>query len=688
VAFVLMLLSSIYIEKFFTTPKDSIANSVNTLLIGVTIYLNNDYTKENYWLIFTYVLFVFLPSMFFLLTYEKHRKINFILKYSSNIGKAKVIFPIAALLSFTKISYAGSTFDLNIEKEKLIILVVFYLICLIFLNKWSIDLVNKLINKLFGKTENFGKIRSNHEPNILIIEFSKKSGVKINDLVAVGGLLKDEKNKFNIENEKRLGIVLDFVGGAIEDDFVLTRIYLLSEPQRNLNSSHSGLSNLTDECLLVPNPDEVISKVTSLKIKYYWERRNDIIALVSSFTNINILKADIVKHQQLENAQLISVVNNFPSRLIRYQIIEAENQLENTKERKDYGYTKMDAYQLGEWRKPKNENGEEDLNRLRQFFEFQWVPQVNSPIMKWNKDYDEINIEEGNVDLNGYFLLGNVPKTNLKIYLNLKDLVSHHTAILGVTGSGKTTLVFKLLKEINETGVFIICLDITGEYKDKIIDHEDFINDDFKSKYKEALNILKEDDKQKKVDEVVKERINELKVLKKITILEMLEISNTKSSLDFTQYLIHSILKYGKDIYDMNLGKKENEKDKFQCCLVLEEAHTLVPENLGIGGDYGASTAVLNKICQIALQGRKYNVGFLLISQRTATVKKTVLNQCNTMIAFRAYDETSYNFLQSYFGNEYVQEIAHLKNDGDSRYVIAAGKAVVADRPVIVEVKK
>ena len=68
------------------------------------------------------------------------------------------------------------------------------------------------------------------------------------------------------------------------------------------------------------------------------------------------------------------------------------------------------------------------------------------------------------------------------------------------------------------------------------------------------------------------------------------------------------------------------EKVSFQCCLVFEEAHTLVPENVGVGGDYGASKAVIDKISQIALQGRKYNVRFVLVSQRTAIVKKTVLN--------------------------------------------------------------
>ena len=127
-------------------------------------------------------------------------------------------------------------------------------------------------------------------------------------------------------------------------------------------------------------------------------------------------------------------------------------------------------------------------------------------------------------------------------------------------------------------------------------------------------------------------------------------------------------------------------KSKFKCCIILEEAHTLVPQDVAVN-DWDAK-ALVTKLSQISLQGRKYNVGFIIISQRTATVQKTVLNQCNTMISFRAYDETSFHFLSSYYGEDYVKEITHLKNDGDSRHAIVAGKAVVADRPVIVEIKK
>ena len=46
---------------------------------------------------------------------------------------------------------------------------------------------------------------------------------------------------------------------------------------------------------------------------------------------------------------------------------------------------------------------------------------------------------------------------------------------------------------------------------------------------------------------------------------------------------------------------------------------------------------------QIALQGRKYGIGMLVIAQRTANVSKTILTQCNTVICFQAFDETIQN---------------------------------------------
>jgi len=71
------------------------------------------------------------------------------------------------------------------------------------------------------------------------------------------------------------------------------------------------------------------------------------------------------------------IINNNIENPIRYQIIEAETQRENQENKKDSGFTKFEAYQLGEWRKPKDSKGQYIQNKFHQFFEFPWTPQMN-----------------------------------------------------------------------------------------------------------------------------------------------------------------------------------------------------------------------------------------------------------------------------------------------------------------------
>lgn len=99
-------------------------------------------------------------------------------------------------------------------------------------------------------------------------------------------------------------------------------------------------------------------------------------------------------------------------------------------------------------------------------------------------------------------------------------------------------------------------------------------------------------------------------------------------------------------------------------------------------GDYSSNKAVVNKIGQIALQGRKYGIGFLVIAQRTANVSKTVLTQCNTIISFQAFDKTSFGFLESYLGNDFLEAMPNLK----FRQAVMVGKAYRSTHPLIVEI--
>ena len=116
---------------------------------------------------------------------------------------------------------------------------------------------------------------------------------------------------------------------------------------------------------------------------------------------------------------------------------------------------------------------------------------------------------------------------------------------------------------------------------------------------------------------------------------------------------------------------------------MMEEAHTLIPEWNAVGGtDDKTAKKLTNTIAQIALQGRKYNVGLLVIAQRTANVSKTILTQCNTIISFKQFDNTSKDFLINHFGDSFIDSLSMLKN----RRAIIAGKALVSDVPIIFKV--
>jgi len=91
---------------------------------------------------------------------------------------------------------------------------------------------------------------------------------------------------------------------------------------------------------------------------------------------------------------------------------------------------------------------------------------------------------------------------------------------------------------------------------------------------------------------------------------------------------------------------------------------------------------LVGKIAQIALQGRKYGVGLLVIAQRTATVSKSILTQCNTIISFNCFDDTSLGFLENVYGASYVPLIPNLPN----LHAIVFGKGVRSQRPIIIQV--
>lgn len=351
---------------------------------------------------------------------------------------------------------------------------------------------------------------------------------------------------------------------------------------------------------------------------------------------------------------------------VYYQVINAST-MEESFQQNPHGTVIVYAAQVGLW----------DANKG--FEKFGWLPSMNSPVFKLpDAATHEIKLQPGE------FVIGNIPGTKMEVKASMPDLVAFHTAILGVTGTGKTELVLGLVRQAYEQGAKIFCVDLTGEYRKRLADLdpvaiglrrnkaeelEEKLFDVETGQYKagDEKRALREfmrsvtGDARKQIDEFLRAAGS------RVGLFELAEVTNTNATLLATELFLSEIM----------LWARANRKSR-RILIVLEEAHTIIPETRGAGFDYDTQN-VVNKIGQIALQGRKYGVGLFIVSQRTALVSKTILSQCNTFLTHALVDQTSLQFLQNIYESEYVRSISNLK----FLQFIAYGKGVRSERPIL-----
>lgn len=320
------------------------------------------------------------------------------------------------------------------------------------------------------------------------------------------------------------------------------------------------------------------------------------------------------------------------------------------------------------------------------FGKFDWLPAMNTPVFSSSPT---CTVHSPAVS-GGDFELGVVPNSEIVVGGDFCADYNTHTAILGVTGSGKTELAFDLIRHAISGEIKVVCIDLTAQYQHRL---DDLNPSDLSvnaatstalaeklfdvesgtygaSNEKKALNSFAA-----KLTEYISGRIEwflSSDEASALGLIQLQEISNTKATLWITQLYMTCLLKYARD----------HAGDCPRVLVVVEEAHTVMPEPSTMGlGDYD-SRGLVGKIAQIALQGRKYGVGLLVLAQRTATVSKTVLTQCNTIISFACYDDTSLGFLGNIFGAEHVALIPNLP----ALHAVAFGKWVRSERPIVFQV--
>ena len=254
---------------------------------------------------------------------------------------------------------------------------------------------------------------------------------------------------------------------------------------------------------------------------------------------------------------------------------------------------------------------------------------------------------------------------------------------MGVTGTGKTELALDVVREAVSHGAKVFCVDFTGDYRQRLADLNPILPGPTAAQASDLdAKLFDVETGEYRAGAEKKALKTALELLRATTeaqiksflegnddnlaILELGQITNTRASLRLTEMYLSTIMDWAKA-----------HRKARQVLLVLEEAHTIIPETFGSGFDSDTQW-VVGKIGQIALQGRKYGVGLLVVTQRTALVSKTILSQCNTFFTHSLIDQTSLNFLEGVYSSQHTKLIPNLPN----LHFLAFGKGVCAERPI------
>jgi hypothetical protein len=316
-----------------------------------------------------------------------------------------------------------------------------------------------------------------------------------------------------------------------------------------------------------------------------------------------------------------------------YQIVSATISERTLEEGNSAQSVKVTAGQLGLW------------NASRACFEpIDWVAPAGELVFVSEGDNLDSTLPDGVV------VVGHVPGSRFPVHVNISDSVTHNSALLGVTGSGKSYLAFHLIEAYLNADIKVLVLDLTRQ-------HWQFLQGHAPVALASASDVT-----------------GWLSGESKLAIHQFANATGgfPKATADFAEKCFEWL--------QANTQLRAGVDVPARVCIVLEEAHSLIPEWNQVAQQ--SDTQQVNRAARVMLQGRKFGMGCLLISQRTANVTKTVLNQCNTIFALRSFDQTGLDFLRNYMGEEYSHAISTLPQ----QTAILVGKASSSARPIILKV--
>lgn len=681
VASSLMLITGRYItEPYFTKPIDVITKTFAIILVLLSL----SETQQTNFILYNELLFmnyIFLISAIILTLFNESKEFKFLreclLFIIVEVSKPAIIFSIVYLLTlFSFFKDSSST---------LIVLIALWLL-LIF--KEPIEWISQKIIKIFTfksylkKTESIGVAIGCDNPFLYQVEVNNEIHQKYNlekgqlvyleleNSIALIGIIFNEKHLLDkkwisvyiLENKDNEPLKINFKTNKLVNS-------------KTIYSKNNQMYILEFDML-----DKEIYKL--IESNYMYQKKDDFIGYVSENSNINKIRFHLLLDTSNKNHLSLGEGTILETKIFKnttlFQVLDGNTEERKLEKHDNYGFTTVIAKKIGNYNSDRNE-----LTTVK------WLPHIYSPVFL-------LTDEESQYDYQKF--IGNLPNTNYGIPIkNYDDLITHNTAILGILGIGKSMLTFELLKKVVEnTDSKIICIDITNQYSNEL---KNYVSE----------TIIKDDIKKSKLDELAKESektgsssnphewgneayyknflseafdwfMAEEKLRVFILNPETHKVTKARNNFNISFSDDLSVAEktriISEEIFKHLMKKGESKFAK--CLLVYEEAHSLVPEwnSATNSGDQSAS----NGTAKVILQGRKYGLGSFVITQRTANISKSILNQCNTIFAMRVFDDTGKQFLENYIGSDYANTLPTL----EERHAIISGKAMKLKQPIII----
>ena len=625
-----LLLGYILTNPFFTPPADAFTNGVAALisLLTVNIFKLDLYTSFDIaiWIIvFSLSVIVILASGSSIVLKDstshngiKTGKIFYVI--SSRLGSPKIIFSMVYL-------FALIAFHRNYPHEYLWIGFAWVFLLVFQPIENVLDIIGRIKEIIKEKTSilpKFGEIVGHQFPNILLIKHDPEASIEFGTPIIVHG----------DDGKCGLAMSLDHIGYA-EGRWL--RAYKL-----NLNLRDATFENTSNLPIMGAFRCDIDNLSRILEQSPIWQKRGNFIGVVAPDSDVAQLRMDISNSDQdIQIGRLLEVQTKGLS--VLYQVINGITKEEIIQQKNTRGYVRSDAKKIGIWNESES-----------RFQVSNWVPQPNSPIFLINTSN-----EEPIKDAVGFF-----PGTNYPIKIDdIDKLITHNTAILGILGIGKSFLAFELVERMIAHGVKVICLDITNQY---VVHLAGLFNNEKQVKAVEWLHQHIPDGRNN-YQKVREEGGSILEFKKALTELlgRFLDPSNSEENFLILNPSEFEVWHQEGNMYRetdkppmglctpveitklitevaLEILRGQGISESAKCCLVYEEAHSLIPEWNSVVNDGDKSAS--NGIAKAILQGRKYGLGCLVITQRTANVTKSILNQCNTVFALRIFDATEWIF--------------------------------------------